>query len=46
MVIDVYPARVKFRGFDNNRVSLAYTRIAGYLAENADDLLKEAMDES
>lgn len=38
---DVYPARVKFRGFAGKDVSESYEKIAEYLNENSSDLLKE-----
>ena len=41
----VYPARVKFRGFNHNDVGESYLKINSYLAENADQLLKEAREE-
>lgn len=41
----VYPARTKFRGFDNKDVSESYIKISEYLKDNADELLKEAKDE-
>lgn len=36
-----YPARVRFRGFDEKSVDEGYTRIANYLAENSDELKRE-----
>lgn len=39
---EVYPARVKFRGFDNSNVSEAYSKISKYMAENANELQDEA----
>lgn len=37
-----YPARTKFRGFDNQSVSESHKRIATYLLENSDDLYNDA----
>jgi len=37
----VYPARVKFRGFDNDRVSKSYQKISKYMKDNASELLDE-----
>lgn len=41
-VKDIYPARVKFRGFDGDCVDEAYKKVSNYLKENIDDLVKEA----
>jgi len=41
---NVYPARVKFRGFDNKDTSEAYEKLSKYMLDNADDLNKEAKD--
>jgi len=38
---DVYPARVKFRGFHEAKNEEGYQKISKYMAENADELLKE-----
>ena len=38
---NVYPARVKFRGFDNKSVGESYTKISEYMKANAKELLKE-----
>lgn len=43
-ITDVYPARVKFRGFDNKTTSEGYEKVTEYLKENIDELLKEAKD--
>ena len=43
-VKSVYPARVKFRGFDNNDVSESYTKITNYMNDNISDLLDEIKD--
>ena len=44
-ITDVYPARVKFRGFDNKTMSEGYEKVTEYLKENIDDLLMEAKDD-
>lgn len=44
-VVDVYPARVKFRGFGGPAVWESYERITKYLKENIDDLDKEVNNE-
>ena len=41
-VISSYPARVKFRGFDEANVSKAYINLSKFMEENASDLKKEA----
>ena len=38
----VYPARVKFRGFANDSITLAYKKISKFMKENAKELNKEA----
>jgi hypothetical protein len=40
-IITVYPARVDFRGFDNNHISEEYKKITNYLKDNIDDLKSE-----
>ncbi len=40
---NVYPARVKFRGFDNKNTSEAYKQLSVYMKFNASELLKEAV---
>ena len=37
-----YPARVKFRGFDNKSVSNAYIKLSKYMNKNSERLLKES----
>lgn len=39
-----YPARVKFRGFDEKNNTFGYQKVSEYIKENADDLLKEASE--
>ena len=39
--IGCYPARVRFRGFDEKSIDESYTRIADYLAENSEELKRE-----
>lgn len=41
---DGYPARVKFRGFDNKSVSKSYIQITEYMKENVNALLEESKD--
>ena len=40
-VIDVYPARVKFRGFTEERNTIGYKDVTKYLKENINDLVEE-----
>ena len=44
-VTNVYPARVKFRGFDEKSNTEGYSKISMYLDENSKELLKEAFPE-
>lgn len=37
----MYPARVKFRGFDDRSVSEAYIKLSEYMKDNAETLLSE-----
>lgn len=43
-IIDVYPARVKFRGFSENINTEGYIGLSEYMKENCEELLKEARD--
>ena len=43
-ITDVYPARVKFRGFSEKNNTDGYIKVSQYLKDNADDILKEAND--
>lgn len=43
-VTDVYPARVKFRGFDHNAVGESYKNISEYMVKESEQLLKEASE--
>jgi len=40
----MYPARVKFRGFDSKSVANSYIKISKYLKENINVLEKEARE--
>lgn len=40
----VCPARVKYRGFDENNNTEGYIKVSNYMKENADKLLKESME--
>jgi len=43
-ILEVYPARVKFRGFSEQSNTHGFIKVSQYMKDNADDLLKEAMD--
>lgn len=44
-IIDVFPVRSKFRGFESHSVSKSYRKITNYLKDNIEELKKEADDE-
>ena len=41
-IINCYPARVKFRGFDKKNVVESYIKISKYMNENSEELLEES----
>ena len=41
-VVDVYPARVKYRGFEEKNNTEGYIKVSKYIKENADELLEES----
>ena len=41
-VVECYPARGRFRGFDNKSTEKAYIKISQYMNDNVDKLLEEA----
>lgn len=41
-IINVYPARVKFRGFGEKNNAKGYIMVSEYMKDNADSLLEEA----
>lgn len=43
-ITDAYPARVKFRGFDEKNNTEGYIKVSQYMKENVSDLLEEAED--
>lgn len=43
-VINVYPARVKFRGFGEESNSNGYIKVSEYMKNNADELLEESKE--
>jgi hypothetical protein len=42
VVTSVYPARVKYRGFDNKSTEAAHKMLSTYVKQNIDELVKEA----
>lgn len=40
-VTDVYPARVKFRGFDDVSVGEEYEKVTKYMKDNAEELMED-----
>ena len=40
-IIDVYPARVKFRGFGESNNTKGYMKVTEYLKNNIEELVKE-----
>lgn len=44
-ITEVYPARVKFRGFSEKVQSDGYKAISLYLGENIDKILEETKDD-
>jgi len=40
----VYPARVKFRGFDEKSNTEGYIKVSEYMKENVEQLAKEAKE--
>lgn len=43
-IVDVYPARVKFRGFNEENNTQGYIKVSKFLEENSKELLKEAQE--
>ena len=41
-VVDVYPARVMYRGFGEKNNTEGYIKVSKYIKENADELLEES----
>ena len=41
-IINVYPARVKFRGFNEKSNTDGYIKVSKYMQANAEELLKES----
>ena len=43
-VVDAYPARTKFRGFEADNNTAGYIGVSEYLKNNAEELYKEAIE--
>ena len=43
-ITEVYPARVKFRGFPESTTRRGYIKLSEYLKENIDDIASEAKE--
>lgn len=43
-IIDVYPARVKYRGFSEEHNTEGYIKVSEYMKQNSDVLSKEAAE--
>lgn len=43
-VIDVYPSRIKFRGFEQKINTDGYIRVSNYIKDNCEQLLQEAKE--
>ena len=41
-IIEVYPVRVKFRGFNEDINTIGYQKISQYIKDNAEELKKES----
>lgn len=43
-IAEVYPARVKFRGFGNTQVEEGYLKVSEYLKNNIEEIAKESKE--
>jgi hypothetical protein len=43
-ISEAYPARVKFRGFDEESNTKGYINVSKYMKEHADELLEESKE--
>lgn len=41
-ILNVYPSRVKFRGFGEKNSTEGYIKVSQFMKENAESLLKES----
>ena len=42
-ILRFYPARVKFRGFNEKSATEAYKKVSKYMLDNSEELYKETM---
>lgn len=45
-IVNVYPARVRFRGFDNKSTEDAYRNVSRFMLDNASELHDEAQEKT
>lgn len=43
-ITEVYPARIKFRGFGEKQITEGYKKISKYMLDNATELEKESRE--
>lgn len=43
-IIRVFPARVKYRGFDTKNNSEGYIKVSEYMSKNSEELLRESRE--
>lgn len=43
-ITEAYPARVKFRGFNEEKNTIGYIGVSEYIKNNAEELYKEAIE--
>ncbi len=44
-ILEVYPARVKFRGFKEDSTERAYIKVSQYMKDNAEELFDEVLED-
>ena len=44
IVISAFPARVKFRGFDERRNTEGYQKVTKWVVDNVDEIYKETLE--
>ena len=43
-IVQAYPARVKFRGFDEDSNTEGYTKVATFIKDNAQEIYDESIE--
>ena len=43
-LVEVYPVRVKYRGFGDKEITEGYQKVSQYLKDNIDELLQESKE--